>query len=537
MKKLGYLLLAMMLFTACKQESNRADKVKESKKDWDKTIPGSFSEQVILKLDSNRLDSFFVTYPELNDYAKEVRGFYRDRNFSFAWYENSQMIEQAGNLANRVMNLENDGVYRKIPYQETLDSLIHGQEGEAASMKPSPNLELMLTAQYFAFANMVYDGVDASMSKASGWKVPRKKVDYKAYLDSLLSSPTTKISDEPVYRQYELLKGFLKKYRALDSTDAWEPIAASKLKSGDSSIAVKQIKRRLFLLDDYHGDTTGLAYNSALTDGVQCFQERHGLDINGKIDASTLAALNIPIKKRIIQLLVNMERSRWLPVSISSKYLAVNIPEFKLHVYDADSLLWSCNVVVGQTTHPTTIFSGQIKYVVFSPYWNIPQSIVRNEVLPGIRRNGNYLSAHRMEVTGRLNGLPTVRQLPGESNSLGLVKFLFPNSYNIYLHDTPSRSLFGETSRAFSHGCIRVKEPAKLAEFLLPDSTGWNPEKISKAMHTGKEQYVTLKNRVPVFIAYFTAFIDRENQLNFRKDIYKLDDRLAGMLMSGHTNN
>jgi murein L,D-transpeptidase YcbB/YkuD len=232
-----------------------------------------------------------------------------------------------------------------------------------------------------------------------------------------------------------------------------------------------------------------------------------------------------------------MERSRWLPVSLNSDYVAVNIPEFKMHVYHADSLLWSCSVVVGKTQHPTTAFYGEIQYVVFSPYWNVPPGILTNEVLPGIKRNSTYLQQHNMEITGYRDGLPVVRQKPGDDNSLGLVKFLFPNSYNIYLHDTPSKSLFGETSRAFSHGCIRIAEPAKFAGFLLKDDGIWDDKKISQSMHAGKERYVTLKKRVPVFIAYFTAFADRAGHLNFRKDIYKLDERLAQMLVSGAGND
>ncbi|WP_199200320.1 L,D-transpeptidase family protein [Adhaeribacter arboris] len=202
-------------------------------------------------------------------------------------------------------------------------------------------------------------------------------------------------------------------------------------------------------------------------------------------------------------------------------------------VYRADSLLWSCNAVVGQTDHATTLFYGEIKYVVFSPYWNIPPGILRKEVIPGMKKNANYLKNHNMEITGYRAGLPVVRQKPGPSNSLGLVKFLFPNSYNIYLHDTPAKSLFNESARAFSHGCIRIAEPAKLAGFLLKDNQKWNSAKIDSAMHSGKEHYVTIKNKVPVFIAYFTAFIDRNGRLNFRKDIYNLDERLAATIISG----
>ena len=524
------ILANCFLFAACNRKGNTQIPKAQPKKNWDRTIPGSFSTQAVLKFDSMRVDSFFTRYPDLKNYDTQVRSFYRNRQFAYAWFEKGSFIEQANNLANRVMNLQNDGVYKQIPYQKALDSLMHGDLVKTKTTKPQLDLEIMLTAQYFAFAKMVYEGVDPSVSKASGWNLPRKKVNYDQYLDSLLTAKQP--TGEPVYRQYELLKGFLAKYRTLAATDKWEPIVTKKLVPGDSTPAVALIKARLFKLEDYKGDTTNTSYNDELKSAVKSFQARLGLNANGVLDAATLAGLNVPLKTRIVQLLVNMERSRWLPVALSSDYLAVNIPEFKLHVYHADSLLWSCNVVVGQTTHPTTIFSGEIKYVVFSPYWNVPPSIVRNEVLPGIRRNPNYLSDHRMEVTGKEEGLPVIRQKPGEANSLGLVKFLFPNSYNIYLHDTPSKSLFGETSRAFSHGCIRVVEPAKLANFLLPDTAKWGPANIRKAMHSGKEQYVTLKNKVPVFIAYFTAFTDRDNKLNFRKDIYQLDGRLAATLIA-----
>jgi murein L,D-transpeptidase YcbB/YkuD len=187
-------------------------------------------------------------------------------------------------------------------------------------------------------------------------------------------------------------------------------------------------------------------------------------------------------------------------------------------------------VVVGKEGHNTVIFTGNLKYIVFSPYWNVPTSIVRNEVLPGMKRNKNYIASHNMEITGYSGNLPIVRQKPGPKNSLGRVKFLFPNSYNIYLHDTPSKSLFSENSRAFSHGCIRLGEPAKLAQFLLRKDSSWTDEKIQKAINSGKEQYVTLKNPVPVYIGYFTAFVDRKGRLNFRDDIYGHDERMGKMM-------
>jgi murein L,D-transpeptidase YcbB/YkuD len=355
-------------------------------------------------------------------------------------------------------------------------------------------------------------------------------------LDSLLKTSSGQFSnDEPVYRQYELLRNFLKTYRDLDTRDRWLPISNTKrLKRGDTSPVISQLKTRLFKLLDFRGDTLNTRYDDTLVSSLKQFQDRHGLTVNGLLNSETLMALNVPLKTRIKQILVNMERSRWLPVSLNTDYLAINIPEFKLHVYHADSLLWSCSVVVGQAVHQTTLFYGEIKYVVFSPFWNVPQSIVRNEIIPGKKKDAEYIARRNMEITGYQGGLPVVRQLPGPENSLGLVKFLFPNSYNIYLHDTPAKSLFGESSRAFSHGCIRIVEPAKLSNFLLKNRKEWDADKINKAMHSGKEQFVTLIDKVPVFIAYFTAFTDRSNRLNFRKDIYNLDGHLAAMILSGN---
>ncbi len=502
-------------------------------REWDKTIPGNFSEQVSSVFDSAQIGAFIKLYPNLKSYTGDVTGFYQKRHYAYAWFDGGKLIEQAANLANRVGNLQRYGVYRELPYQATLDSLI-GNSGPKKK-QPDIKLELMLTYQYFAFSQLVWQGMDESASKSAKWYLPRKKVAYDEYLDSLLSAPAGRAKvDEPVYRQYELLRTYLRKYRKLQTQESWAAIVPARIyKPGDSSVVIAAIKRRLYLLEYFTGDTTNKLFSPELQTAVKSFQLTHGLTTDGLLNKPTVAELNVPLNSRITTILVNMERSRWLPVSLNSYYLAVNIPEFKLHVYNADSLLWSCNVVVGQTVHQTTVFYGEVKYVVFSPYWNIPPGILQKEIIPGMKRDKNYLSRHNMEQTGYEGGLPVIRQKPGPENSLGLVKFLFPNSYNIYLHDTPSKSLFGETTRAFSHGCIRVGEPVKLANFLLKDYKQWTPDKIDKAMHQGREQYVTLTQKVPVYIAYLTSFVDRDGKINFRKDIYNLDDHLASMIVSG----
>ncbi|MBE9667730.1 L,D-transpeptidase family protein [Mucilaginibacter boryungensis] len=535
-KHLQFVVLSFLLtagtLSGCGQRIKGKYKADTLTHDWKQTIPGNFSGQTKNTFDSIQITQFIKKHPKFSAYAGEIHDFYQRRGFAYAWFENKKLIEQANNLASRVLNLQNEGINQPAPYQKELDSLIYN--ADIHQHQPNIQTELMLTAQYFVFSKLAWQGMDDTMSRSARWYLPRKKVDYQQYLDSLLKETAkSQLPAEPVYRQYDLLRAFLKKYRELAVRGDWSPIVLSaKIRPGDSAIVVPLIKKRLFELDDFHGDTLNRVFTTELQDAVKRFQYRHGLLVDGLLNKATMAELNVPLKSRIEQLIVNMERSRWLPVNLHSDYLGVNIPEFKLHVYHADSLLWSCNVVVGQTVHQTTLFYGEIKYVVFSPYWEVPQSIVRKEIIPQLKKNPDYLATHRMEITGYKEGLPVIRQLPGPENSLGLVKFLFPNNYNTYLHDTPSKSLFGETTRAFSHGCIRVQEPAKLANFLLKDKKGWDAQRIEKAMSAGKEQYVTIENKVPVFITYFTAFIDREQRLNFRKDIYQLDGAMAGMLLN-----
>jgi len=239
-----------------------------------------------------------------------------------------------------------------------------------------------------------------------------------------------------------------------------------------------------------------------------------------------IKSLNIPVEKRIEDIIVNMERCRWLPVELGNAHLLINIPEYRVHLFEHNSLQWDMKIVVGKNKNRTAIFSGEIKYVVFSPYWNVPESILKKEILPAIKRNPNYLRKHHMEWHDG-----GVRQLPGSDNALGGVKFLFPNSHNIYLHDTPTKSLFEEDKRAFSHGCIRLDEPIKLAKYLLKNDDKWNDQKIEEAMNAGIEKYVLLKKTIPVYITYLTCWLDTKGVLQFRDDVYELNEKLLKMIL------
>jgi murein L,D-transpeptidase YcbB/YkuD len=345
----------------------------------------------------------------------------------------------------------------------------------------------------------------------------------------MLKPGGTATAIKPVYRQYNLLKEYLKKYKALPPDNMTISLPDNKpIRLGDTSLMIVKLRKKLLLLGDLpnNSDTTSGIYDSTLLNAVKRFQKRHGMKEDGIAGGGMVRELNVPVQKRIEKIIVNMERNRWLPTDVRGRYLAVNIPEFVLHAYNDDSLLWNMNVVVGRDVNKTVIFAGTINQIVFSPYWNVTPNILKKEILPGIQKDPNYLETHHMEKFG-----DGVRQKPGPWNSLGAVKFLFPNSHSIYLHDTPSKSLFQESKRAFSHGCIRVAEPRNLAMYMLRDDPTWPEERITKAMASGKEQYVAVKNPMPVYITYFTAWVDRQGQLNFREDIYNRDRELADLLM------
>ena len=268
------------------------------------------------------------------------------------------------------------------------------------------------------------------------------------------------------------------------------------------------------------------AYTSEMVPVINMAKKAYGFKEDGLISRELYQELQVPVAKRERQLLVNMERMRWVPARFESDvFILVNIPDFKLIYFENGSPTWTCNVVVGTPANKTVIFSGVMDYVVFSPYWYVPNSIITKEIGLSRAKSAAYLKRKNMEWVGG-----QLREKPGPNNSLGLVKFIFPNSNSIYLHDTPARQLFSRDTRAFSHGCIRVAEPFKLAQYVLRSDPYWTDERIKQAMYAGVEQKVVLKKKIPVYIAYFTAFADKDGLVHFRKDIYARDaDLLEAM--------
>lgn len=404
-------------------------------------------------------------------------------------------------------------------------------------------LDFTLTASFFKYADKEYYGIDKS-PKDLEWYIPRKKKDYLLLLEALTANKDGYEQYEPLNPFYRSLKAALAEYQKIQQSGGFPFVDSTiKIEPGYTSAKIPAVKKYLRLTKDYSIPDTNVTCNDSLILAIKKFQNRMGLRLTGLLDKPTVRAMNVPVSERIRTIMVNLERLRWMPSEMPQEYFLVNIPEFRLHIFDSAQHQWSMKVVVGKEATNTAIFTDELAYVVFSPYWNVPQSILVKEILPKLKRNPRWLRRNNMEVySGNtiLNEwrIPwrkyttrvpyNVREKPGPKNSLGLVKFLFPNHFNIYMHDSPAKSLFERNERAYSHGCIRLAEPERLANYIFRKDTVINADSISRWMHSGKEKFVAVKP-IPVYIVYFTAWVGN-GQLNFRSDIYKKDEQLATVI-------
>jgi murein L,D-transpeptidase YcbB/YkuD len=363
----------------------------------------------------------------------------------------------------------------------------------------------------------------------------------------------------PAIPLYGRVKAALAQYRELSrATPDWPalpPVARAAIHAGEFYAGAAQLQARLQLLGDLDAQapmgSDGI-YTPALAGAVRRFQARHGLDEDGVLGAGTITALSVPPAHRIAQLALTLERLRWLPPAPAhGRVVVVNVPTYRLWTFDARDNFAApaleMRVIVGARGRtPTPLFIGEMRYLEFAPYWNVPASIQKNEILPKLARNPAYLQQNDMELVGsngrvlqigagdvasRLRaGGARVRQRPGSRNVLGDVKFALPNPMNIYLHSTAARELFQRTHRDLSHGCIRVEQPAELAQFVLADSQQWSGAQVTAAMSAGKNRFVKLAAPVPVVLFYATALVDRQGRALFAPDIYGRDAALIAAL-------
>ncbi len=542
MPKLLFLgiFMSIFLFSECKKKQSKAQSI----------VPDSTLYTVTnyssLVLDSTDISTFLKKSSISDSLKNEVNQFYARRNSQFAWFNQNGLTCAMPTFYTRLQNYRLDFDDNSLDNVQ-LDSLVAKVNADEKNFlkekKRIVQLELLLTTTFFKYAQKVYGGT-TKKSFDLEWFIPRKKKNYQILLDSLVSSAVCEKVPEPVNQYYIHLKEKLSQYRIIQKNGGFPTIITEKkeLSMGDSDSCLIKVKQYLWLAGDLKINDKSTVFNDTLLQAVKVFQGRMGLVENGKINKKTIAELNKPIDFRIQQIMVNLERLRWIPVEMEDNYLLINIPEYRLHVFESGKQVWKTNVVVGQTARQTSIFKGNLSQIILNPYWGVPMSIGKNEILPHIKRNPNYLERNNIEVLSgekvvNPNGinwskyktsLPyTFRQKPGKNNALGKMKFLFPNNYHIYLHDTPSKSLFKEANRAFSHGCIRVENPKKLVLYLLRNEKDWNEAKVDKILTTDQEVGIRVRPTVSVYIAYFTAWVDNTGQLNFRNDLYNLDDRLS----------
>ena len=361
----------------------------------------------------------------------------------------------------------------------------------------------------------------------------------------------------PGHRHYRTLKEELTHYRNIAAQGGWPQIdGGDSLHPGEPDIRVPAIRQLLTFNGDLAASpvTNQDLYDDPLVVAVKRFQGRHGLEADGVLGKGTTAAMDVPVEKRIQQIIMNMERWRWTDHNLGSKYVLADIAGFDLQGIVNDLTQLEMRVIVGKLHHETPIFSDSIKYIEFNPFWNITPGIARNEMLGKLRKDSDYLGSKHIrlfsswqagarelnpltinwhQVSRKQIGHYKLRQDPGAWNALGVVKFVFPNKYSVYMHDTPAHNLFEKTNRSFSHGCIRLSEPEKLAEFLLVNTeAGWTPERIRKVIDSKKRKIAKLHEPVPVHLVYQTAWVDGNGALHFNNDLYGRDRQLATALFA-----
>ena len=337
--------------------------------------------------------------------------------------------------------------------------------------------------------------------------------------------------------------------KAIADAGDWPPVPpGATLRSGDTDPRISPLRTRLAIGGDLMSSaaTEENYFGEGLAAAVRRFQSRHGLGVDGVVGARTIEALNVPARERLKQLSVNLERWRWLPHRWGDRYVLVNIAAFSLQAGGRDRAPLEMRVIVGEEFSRTPVFSEEMRYLEINPYWNVPPGIARKELLPRIKKNPAYLEKNRFELlAGWKEDSPVLdpaaiewskifsynfpgrlRQMPGPGNALGRIKFMFPNRFDVYLHDTSNPELFAKTDRALSHGCIRVERPLELALFVLQDDPAWTPERIRGLIDSGKRHVIHLPQRTKVHILYWTCWVDEQHTFHFRRDIYQRDEPL-----------
>jgi L,D-transpeptidase YcbB len=483
-----------------------------------------------------------LRWPRFPDHQSDVLRLYAGVDFHPIWLHDRRPTPAADAVLASLLTADERGLSASDYDADLLRADATRLGAEEGTSEALGRFDTALTVCVMRFLSDAYIGRVNPHAVGFGLDVEPKKLDLVLEVTALAKGETPIAARlaalDPPFPVFARLKAALADLRARDVGDEPQVAALPKLRPGDHDPGVPALRRRLAFLGDLSNalppPKDHARYDPLLAGAVKRFQERHGRDPDGVIGALTLADLQVPIRDRIQQVALAMERLRWLPANLTGRFVIVNIPEFRLRGIDSTTgeTLVSMRVVVGsavkQTLTPT--MEGEMEYLVFRPYWDVPPTIARTEILPKLATDPQYLARENMELIGS-----TVRQRPGPTNSLGLLKFVFPNVFSVYLHDTPSKRLFAKSRRDFSHGCIRVADPVALAEFLLGPESAWSATRIADAMEHGpNDRRLNLPVPVPVYIFYTTVVAEEDGRLFFYEDIYGHDATLARELAKGY---
>ena len=501
-----------------------------------------------------------MRWPNFRDYRASLDEFYKSNNYAPAWLQGNTPSAQALAMIDLFRNAWKKGLEPEDYDASRWDGRLQALQG---STDPS-DFDIALTVCTMRYVSDLRIGRINPQHFKFGLNVERKKYDLAQFLRErvLTASDMSAALDaiEPPFPGYRRSEQALARYMDLarDDDGGQLPIPAKPVDPGQTYAGVARLARYLHLVGDLPSDVQPAdlnVYDSPLSEAVKRFQRRHGLDDDGRLGSATVRQLNVPLKERVRQLQLTLERWRWLPTEFSAPPIVVNIPDFRLRALDQNiNIALQMRVVVGRAMRTQTpVFSRDMTFIVLRPYWNVPPGIFRRSVLPAIRRDRGEVARKNYEITtldGKVitaaavsddvfaqlqAGKLAVRQKPGPNNALGLIKLMFPNEHSVYLHSTPQPELFSRSQRDFSAGCIRVEKPAELGAWVLRNNREWTVERVQQEMQNGNDNVtVTLARRVPVFIVYGTALAYENGEVHFYGDIYGHDAALAQALAKGY---
>ncbi|HEX7186115.1 MAG TPA: L,D-transpeptidase family protein [Thermoanaerobaculia bacterium] len=516
----------------------------------EKEMPPAVSRMIQATVQTKTLPAAIRDQKEHARAWEEMRRFYEKRQFQPAWLTAGGPRPQSEELIAAIDSMANEGLDPRRYQKTKLEALLREiEEGDRSLEDPETqrllaHADMHLTYTFLTMATHLATGRQQPGTLRIDWYTKPRNVDLDVRLEKALTQEgevrKALHAYAPPSPEYARLRDALARYRQIAQSGGWPALpSGSELKPGARGEAVRRLRARLAAEGDLASapkPENGQAqpsgsdlYDPAVAQAVQRFQQRHGLEPTGKVGDETLEELNVPVERRIQQIQVNLERWRWLPADLGKRYIKVNIPEFRMELVENGRPVLGMRVIVGKAQQSRTpAFSDKMEYIELNPWWNIPTGIAEEEILP---KGPGYLASSNIEVVQE-GSTTRLRQRPGPGNPLGQIKFMFPNDFDIYLHDTPADHLFAETERDFSHGCIRLEKPVTLAEYLLRNDPDWPPLKLREAIVSGENRTVTLPKPLPVHLLYFTAWVDEDGTVQLHRDVYGHDAKLAAVLQS-----